>query len=126
VEFLKAYMNHVVLVLVATVCITAVCAVFGTAFSKPVVWGMLYAFGWELVVSKFPGTLATYTINFHIRNLLLDDQDVQASLMGFLNEILNRENTVSSGESTLALLAFVGVATAAGAWIFRRREYVIS
>lgn len=126
IEFLKAYMNHVVLVLVATVCITAVCSVFGTAFQKPVVWGMLYAFGWELVVSKFPGTLATYTINFHIRNLLLDDMDVQASLVGILNELLNRENTVSTTESTLALVAFLVVATALGAWVFRRREYVIN
>ena len=126
VEFIKAYVNHVFLVLVATVCITAVCAVFGTAFSRPVVWGMLYAFGWELIVSKFPGKLATWTINFHIRNLFLDTEDLQASLMDAFRMLLTTELKVSGPESTFALTLFLVVAIALGAFLFRRREYVIS
>jgi ABC-type transport system involved in multi-copper enzyme maturation permease subunit len=124
-EFVKVYVNHVLIVLVATICITAVCAIWGTAFHRPVVWGLLWAFGWESIVSKFPGKLQNYTINFHIRNLLLDEADVQSSLMDAFRMLLTQEAAISPWVSGVALTAFLVLAVAAGGVIFARREYVI-
>jgi hypothetical protein len=125
-DFIRAYLNHVFLVLIATVCATGVCAILGTAFSKPIVWGVLYCFGWEAIVSKFPSDLRLYTINFHIRNLLFDNEDVVANVMDFLRNLLTQEAEVSVTVSALALLAFFLGATAFGGWLFGRKEYVIS
>ncbi len=125
-EFVKAYVNHVFLVLAATVCATAVCAVFGVAFSRPVVWGMLYAFGWELAVSKFPSQLQNYTINFHIRNLLLDDADVESKLLDAFRVLLTQEAEVPGWASAFALTAMLVAAVAVGGFLFSRKEYVIS
>ena len=126
VDFIKAYLNHVTLVLVATVCATGVCAILGTAFRKPIGWAIVWAFGWEVTVAKLPSTLAHYTINFHVRNLLLDDEDVLNQLMGFLREWLARDVEVSTLGSVAALMAFFVGATLVGGTIFSRKEYVIS
>lgn len=126
VDFIKAYLNHVVLVLAATVCATGICAILGTAFKKPIGWAIVWAFGWEVTVGKLPSTLSHYTINFHVRNLLLDDEDVVNQLMGFLRDLLAREVEVSALASSAALLAFFVGATLIGGAIFSRKEYVIS
>jgi ABC-type transport system involved in multi-copper enzyme maturation permease subunit len=125
IEFAKVYVNHVFIVLVATICITGVCAIFGTVFGRPVVWGLLWAFGWELVVSKFPGRLQSFTINFHIRNLMLDAQDIQANIMDAFRMLLTDESQVSATASVLALAAFFVGAIVVGGWLFSRKEYVI-
>jgi ABC-type transport system involved in multi-copper enzyme maturation permease subunit len=125
IEFVKVYVNHVFIVLVATVCITAVCAIWGTALRRPVVWGLLWAFGWESIVSKFPGRLQEFTINFHIRNLLLGQADIQRSLVDAFRMLLTDQTSVSPWVSILALLTFLMLSIAAGGLVFSRREYVI-
>ena len=35
-------------------------------------WGFFYAFAWEGFIASFPGRLQTWTLDFHIRNLVLD------------------------------------------------------
>jgi ABC-type uncharacterized transport system permease subunit len=125
-EFIKAYLNHVVLVLLATVCVIGICAIFGTAFGRPIVWATIYCFGWEAIVSKFPSDLRLYTVNFHIRNLLFDDNDVVAGLMDFLRDMLVQDAEVSAATSVGALAFILVGAALLGGLIFGRREYVIS
>lgn len=124
-EFVKVYVNHVLIVLVATICITAVCAIWGTAFRWPVVWGLMWAFGWESIVSKFPATVHAFTINFHIRNLLLDEADIQSSLMDAFRMLLTDEAAVAPWVSAVTLAGFLVLAVALGGAVFSRREYVI-
>jgi len=125
-DFIKAYMNHVLLVLVATVCLTGVCAIFGAAFNRPIVWAIIYCFGWEAVISKFPADLRLYTVNFHIRNLLFDDEDIVANLLDILEGLLVSNAEVSSLTSSAALMAIFIGATVVGGLVFGRKEYVIN
>ena len=126
VDFIKAYLNHVIIVLVATVCVTAVCAVVGTALKRPVVWGLLWAFGWEQVISNFAGRLPNFTISYHIRNLFMGDTDVRQNLVGALRELLASGQQTDPWMSVVALGIFLVAAVWAGSTLFARREYVIN
>jgi len=121
----KTYVNHVWVVLLATILMVGLFAIIGTLFRRPLVWSFLYAFAWEGIVAKVPGRLQTWTLDFHLRNLLLRDEDVQASILEGLKHLLVREVEVSAWVSlAVLLLALVGFSVLGG-WIFARREYVI-
>lgn len=121
----QAYVNHVWVILLATVLMVGLFAIFGTLFRKPLVWSFLYAFGWEGIVAKVPGRLQTWTLDFHLRNLLLREEDVQASIVEGLRALIVENVEVSAFASfSILLLALVGFSLLGG-WIFSRREYVI-
>jgi ABC-2 type transport system permease protein len=124
-ELVKAYVNHVWVILLATVLMVGLFAVIGTLFRKPLVWSFMYAFAWEGVVSKVPGRLQTWTLDFHLRNLLLREDETQASLLDALRVLLVKEVEISAWVSMgVLLVALVGFSWLGG-WIFSRREYVI-
>jgi hypothetical protein len=113
-------------ILLATVLMVGLFSIVGTLFRKPLVWSFLYAFGWEGIVAKVPGRLQTWTLDYHLRNLMLREDDVQASLMEGLRALLVQDVHVSPWLSlAVLLLALVGFSLLGG-WIFSRREYVIS
>ncbi|NNM33422.1 MAG: hypothetical protein HKO53_10165, partial [Gemmatimonadetes bacterium] len=60
------------------------------------------------------------------RNLFLDDEDLGATLMDFVRDLLTTDVQVTPNQSGFALLVFLVGATALGAYLFRRKEYVIS
>jgi hypothetical protein len=124
-DLVQAYVNHVWVILLATVLMVGLFAVIGTLFKRPLVWSFLYAFAWEGIVSKVPGRLQTWTLDFHLRNLLLREDDVQASLLDTLQALLVQNIEVSAWASlAVLLLALVGFSWLGG-WIFSRKEYVI-
>jgi ABC-2 type transport system permease protein len=124
-DLIKAYVNHVWVILLATVIMVGLFAVIGTVFRRPLVWSFLYAFAWEGIVSKVPGRLQTWTLDFHLRNLLLREDDVQASLLDGLKALLIEEVEISAWASLgILIVALVGFSLLGG-WIFSRREYVI-
>ena len=125
-EFIKIYINHVLIILFATVVLTGFFSIIGTAFSRPLVWGFLYAFGWEAVVAKVPGRLQTWTLDFHIRNLIMGDEDVQQGLMDAFRALLTEEAAISPWTSFFVLLTALVVFVLIGGWIFSRKEYVIN
>lgn len=126
IDFVKIYVNHVLIILFATVVLTGFFAIIGTTFNRPLVWGFLYAFGWEAVVAKVPGRLQTWTLDFHIRNLIMGGEDVQQSLLDAFRSLLTEEAAISPwtsfGVLVVALVAFVLI----GGVIFSRKEYVIN
>ena len=118
-------MNHVWVILLATVLMVGLFAIVGTMFRRPLVWSFLYAFGWEGIVAKVPGRMQTWTLDFHLRNLMLREEDVQASLMEGLRTLLVHEVEVSAYVSFgVLVLALVGFSLLGG-WLFSRKEYVI-
>jgi ABC-2 type transport system permease protein len=125
VDLIQAYVNHVWVILLATVLMVGLFAIIGTLFKKPLVWSFLYAFAWEGIVAKVPGRLQTWTLDFHLRNLLLREDDVQASLLDGLRELLVRDVEVSAWVSFGVLIVALFGFSLLGGWIFSRREYVI-
>lgn len=126
VEFVKVYVNHVWLILLATVVLIGLFSIFGILFKKPLAWGFFYWVIWEGVVSKAPGRMQTWTLDFHLRNLMMRDDDVQSSVIQMLRDLLVESPEISPWASLAvligALVAFVGV----GGWIFARKQYVIN
>lgn len=125
-DFLQQYMNHVWIVLLATLVFTGLFAVFGVTFQRPLVWGVVYVFAWEGLVSKIPGRLQTWTLEFHVRNVMMRDDDVQGSVMDFLREMLVENPEVGAWTSVGILLAALVAFSVIGGVIFGRREYVVN
>jgi len=125
-EFLKTYINHVWVILLATVVLTGLFAIFGTLFKRPLVWGFLYAFGWEGAVAKFPGKLQVWTLDFHFRNLMLREEDVQNNLLDAFRQLLTDQADIQWWISLVVLLVAMVAFTWIGGWVFSRREYVIN
>jgi ABC-2 type transport system permease protein len=125
-EFVKVYINHVLIILFSTIVLTGLFAIMGVVFRRPLVWGIAYAFGWEGVVAKVPGRLQTWTLDFHIRNLVMGNEDVQKGLLDAFRELLTDAAQISPWTSfavlAVALVLFIYV----GGLIFSRKEYVIN
>ncbi len=125
-EFIRVYVNHVLIILFSTIVLTGLFSILGVAFQRPLVWGIVYAFGWEGVVAKVPGRLQTWTLDFHIRNLIMGEEDVQKGLLDTFRHLLTDQAEVSAWVSfavlTVALVVFVYV----GGVLFSRKEYVIN
>lgn len=126
VEFVKVYVNHVWLILLATVVLTGLFSIFGILFKKPLVWGFFYWVIWEGVVSKAPGRMQTWTLDFHLRNLMMRDDDVQSSVLQMLRDFLVENPDVSPWFSLGVLIAALAAFVAIGGWIFARKQYVIN
>lgn len=124
-DFLKLYANHVWVVLLGTACLTAIFAAFGTIAKRPLMLSLLYAFAWETAVSRVPGNLQTWTVSFHVRNLAINEADIERSLFDLVRQLLGKEVSVSGPESLAVLAGVLVVATLAGGWIFGRKEYNI-
>lgn len=125
-EFLQQYFNHVWIVLLATMVFTGLFAVFGVLFQRPLVWGVAYAFAWEGVVSKVPGRMQTWTLEFHVRNVMMRDDDVQGSVIEFLRRLVVDNAEVGPWTSVGILLVALVAFSIIGGVIFGRREYVVN
>jgi len=97
----------------------------GTLFKKPLVWGILYIFAWETTVSMMPARLQMWTLEWHLRNLILHQQDVASSLNQFVRHLLAVDYSMSFWGSLAILLGAMVVFTLLGGWVFSRKEYVI-
>jgi ABC-2 type transport system permease protein len=126
VEFVKVYTNYFLVVLLAVFCYTAVFAFMGTVFKRPLIWGILYIFAWESSVSLAPARIQMWTLEWHLRNLILGRQDVQASLTNFIRNLLSIEYSMPLWGSLLILIGILLTFTVLGGVAFGRKEYVIN
>lgn len=119
---------HVELAVVILLGVLAYAAVFGclgAGFKKPLVPGLLLAFGWENLVSDIPQRIQEWTVRFHLYNLVTWPEARPADLKGFLLDLLNRalgRPEVPAWQSVLVLLVLIVAATLAGIGLMRRRQ----
>ncbi len=125
-DFLKLYVNHVLVVMLAVVCYCAVFAVIGTAFVRPLVWGVLYALGWELIGSQLPGRFRYWTLDYHLRNLLMGRAASADSLMDTVRRLLSPEQGLQPLVSLVILFGILAGLMAVGSLVFARKEYVVT
>jgi len=124
-DFIELYTNYFFVVLLAVFCYTAVFSLMGTLFKKPLVWGILYIFAWESSVSMMPARMQMWTLEWHLRNLILHQQDVTSSLNQFLRHFLSVDYSMPFWGSLAILLGAIVVFTLLGGSVFSRKEYVI-
>jgi ABC-type transport system involved in multi-copper enzyme maturation permease subunit len=122
---IKHYLGACVIAVIGAWIYTALFAWLGTVVRRPLLPGILFAFGWEPLVSAIPQRIQEYTIRFHLRNLIERPEMPQSGLADVLAEVLERvlaKEAVPKWQSLSVLLAVLLVATGLGIWSLGRKE----
>ncbi|MBP7866422.1 MAG: ABC transporter permease subunit [Acidobacteria bacterium] len=91
----------------------------GTWIKRPVLAGLIFVFGWESVIQFMPGVTQKFTLVHWLKSLLPQ--------LGKNTGPLAFQLEPSGTSASVAVLLVLGLAALlAGAFIFRRKEYIIS
>jgi len=92
-------------------------ALLGVFLKRPVIPGLMFLYGWELM-ANLPGYLPRFTLTAWLRSLI-HHRPAQEGLAGLFQQVL------PSGQALAVLIGVSAVFLAAAAWIFSTREYVL-
>jgi ABC-2 type transport system permease protein len=92
-------------------------ALLGVLLKRPVIPGLLFLYGWELL-ANLPGYLPRLTLTAWLRSLITH-RPAEEGLAGLFQQVL------PAGQSLAVLMGVSAVFLAAAAWIFSTREYVL-
>lgn len=124
-EFLRLYLQTLLIIGLGAFAYCAVFAAVGTAVRKPVVPSILFWFGWENLVTNIPARVQELSLRFHLQNLVTRPEQAPQDLPGLLGALLStafHREPVPKLQSVAVLVGVTVVATAAGAWLLRRKE----
>lgn len=92
-------------------------ALLGVLLRRPVIPGLLFLFGWELL-ANLPGYLPRVTLTAWLRSLI-HHRPAQEGLAGLFGQVQ------PAGLSLAVLVVSTSLFLIAGAWLFSEREYVL-
>jgi ABC-2 type transport system permease protein len=95
----------------------ALFTLLGVLLRRPVIPGLLFLFGWELM-ANLPGYLPRFTLTAWLRSLI-HHRPAQEGLAGLFGQVQ------PAGLSLVAVLVSTAVFLGAAAWVFTQREYVL-
>jgi ABC-type transport system involved in multi-copper enzyme maturation permease subunit len=100
----------------------AVFAFVGTRIKRPLIVGLVFAFGWEPAVLLFPGYLKRLTVAYYLQALVRHEMP-QDSAVSVLMQVFREVPSVAAGLAALAVI--VGVTLWAAGRAVEDREYVL-
>ena len=103
----------------------ALFATMGTFFRKPVLPAILFAFGWENLVSSIPARVQELSLRFHLQNLVTRPESAPQDLPGLLGALLStafEREPVPKLQSIAVLVAVMLLSTVLGIWLLRQKE----
>ena len=100
----------------------AVFALVGTRLKRPLIVGLVFAFGWEPAVLLFPGYLKRLTVAYYLQALAAHEMP-QDSAVSMLMQIFREVPSVAT--SLLALAVIIGVTLWLAGQAVEQREYVL-
>jgi ABC-type transport system involved in multi-copper enzyme maturation permease subunit len=100
----------------------AVFALVGTRMKRPLIVGLVFAFGWEPAVLLFPGYLKRLTVAYYLQ-ALVTHQMPQDSAISVLMQVFHEVPTVATSLSCLSILVALTLWLAGRA--VEEREYVL-
>jgi ABC-type transport system involved in multi-copper enzyme maturation permease subunit len=103
--------------LLALVAYGAFFALLGVLLKRPVIPGLLFLYGWELL-ANVPGYLPRLTLTAWLRSLL-PYRPAEEGLAGLFQQVLPAE------QALVVLVALSLLFAGAAIWIFSHREYVL-
>ena len=124
-DFLKLYLLTFMIIAVGIFTYAAVFATMGTVFRKPVLAAILFAFGWENLVTNIPARVQEFGLRFHLQNLIDRPATVPDDLPGILGALLSQalqRDPVPKLQSVAVLLAVALIATLVGVYVLRHKE----
>ena len=125
-EFLELYLTTFMLIGLGAFTYTALFAAFGAWFRKPVLPAIIYAFGWENLITNIPARVQEFSLRFHLQNLVERPTVTEtADLPGLLGALLSAafvRDPVPKPQSVAVLILVGIVATLVGIWLLRNKE----
>ena len=100
----------------------AVFALVGTRLKRPLVVGLVFAFGWEPMVMLLPGYLRRFSVAYYLQ-ALVTHQMPQDSAVSLLMQVFREVPSVGTSLAALAVIIVLTLWAAARA--VERREYVL-
>jgi ABC-2 type transport system permease protein len=100
----------------------AVFAFVGTWLKRPLIVGLVFAFGWEPAVLLFPGYLKRLTVAYYLQALVKHEMP-QDSAVSMLLQVFREVPSLPA--SLVALAVIVGVTLWAAGRAVEQREYVL-
>jgi ABC-2 type transport system permease protein len=100
----------------------AVFAFVGTFFKRPLIIGLVFAFGWEQVVMALPGYLKRFSVAYYLQALVphaMPSEGVVSILQGLFRD------TPTIGVALAWLAAYVVVFLYLATTVVERKEYVL-
>ncbi len=100
----------------------AVFAFVGAQLKRPLLLGLLFIVGWEIIVLALPGYLKRFTVAYYLQSLVphaMPQDNVVSALQTFF------QDSTSPGGSLVALVVILVVFLALAARAVERREYVL-
>jgi len=92
-------------------------ALLGVLLKRPVIPGLLFLYGWELM-ANLPGYLPRFTLTAWLRSLIRH-HPAEEGLAGLFQQVL------PVGQALAVLVVVSAAFLAAAVWIFSTREYVL-
>jgi len=117
-----ALLEDLGMLLVGLAAYGAVFAFVGAQVKRPLVVGLIFAFGWEPGVMLFPGYLKRLTVGYYLQALVPHAMP-QDSAVNALMQIFREVPTLTASLTWLVLITGVGLWLAARA--VETREYVL-
>lgn len=124
-DFLKLYLITFFIIGMGAFSYCALFAAMGTWFRKPVMPAILFAFGWEKMVSNIPARVQELSLSFHLKNLVDAPKEIPENLPGILGALLQatlHRDPVPKPQSIAVLLVVALVSMALGIWFLRIKE----
>ena len=100
----------------------AVFALVGARLKRPLVLGLVFAFGWESAVLLFPGYLKRLTVAYYLQALVKHEMP-QDSAISVLMQVFHEVPSVTV--SLLSLGVIIGVSLWAAGRAVEQREYIL-
>jgi ABC-2 type transport system permease protein len=100
----------------------AVFALVGTRLKRPLVVGLVYAFGWEPAVLMFPGYLKRLTVAYYLQALVTHEMP-QDSAVSMVLQLFHEVPTLLT--SLVCLAAIIAVTLWSAGRAVEQREYVL-
>ena len=95
----------------------ALFTLLGVLLRRPVIPGLLFLFGWELM-ANLPGYLPRFTLTAWLRSLI-HHRPAQEGIADLFGQVL------PTGQSLIVIVVSSVVFLAAAAWVFAQKEYVL-
>jgi ABC-type Na+ efflux pump permease subunit len=101
----------------------AVFALVGAMMKRPLVVGLVFAFGWEQLAMLMPGYLRRFTLAYYLQSLVPHAMPADSGVSSILQSVFSETPTAAT--SLFVLSAATALALYLAARTVERREYVL-
>jgi ABC-2 type transport system permease protein len=101
----------------------AVFALAGAVLKRPLVFGLIFAFGWEQLAMILPGYLRRFTVAYYLQALVPHAMPAEGGVASLLQTVFSETPSAAVSVLVLSLISIVALVLAVKA--VERREYVL-